>query len=184
MSTTVAAEVRTGTGKSFTRKLRANGRIPGVIYGSGGTSTSITLDPKALLDVFRATQDANTIVTIDLGTEQVTTLVREAQRHPVSRALLHVDLYRIVPDSVVSVLVPVRGTGRPAGAAVGGRLEVLQRSVRVRCPANAIPAAIEVDSTPLDIGQVVRVHEVPTPESVTITSDRNLPLIACTGKKK
>lgn len=184
MSHTVAAEVRSETGKSVVRKLRVAGRIPAVIYGSGSTTTPITLDPKPLLEIFRKSRNANTLITLDLGSEQVTTLVREAQRHPVSREVLHIDFYKVVDGSQVSVIVPIRGVGRPAGAAVGGQLEVLRREVRVSCEAHAIPEAIEVDVTPLEIGQVIRVHEIPTAEGITITSDRNLPVLACTGKKK
>lgn len=184
MSHTVAAELRTTSGKGAARKMRALGRVPANINGPGAASTSISLDPTPLSDIYRKTRNANTVVTLDLGSEQVQVLIKEAQRHPLSRAILHVDFHRVDSDTMVEVDVPVRGVGRPAGAAIGGQLDTLRRTIKVRCGALAIPEAIEVDVTPLDVGQVIRVHQIPPLEGVAIVSDRNLPVLACVGKKK
>jgi large subunit ribosomal protein L25 len=184
MTNTVAAELRPETGKGVARKLRAAGKIPGNIYGAGATSTPITLDPTPLLDIFRKSKNRNTLITLDFNGQQVTTLIKEAQRHPVSRAVLHVDFYKVDGVDEVSVAVPVRAQGKAAGAAIGGRIEIAQRTLKVRCAPNAIPEFLDVDVTALDVGDMVRVSKVVAPEGVAIQYNQDFPVVLCTGKKK
>jgi large subunit ribosomal protein L25 len=184
MNTTVAATIRGESGKGAARKLRASGSIPGVMYGQGGEATPLALDPVALLDIFRKTRNRNTLLQIEIGGQTVSALVKETQRHPVSRDLLHVDLYRVQDGTPVSVKVPVKPIGRPAGASIGGRIELVRRDLWVSCLPNAIPEFVEVDVTPLEVGAVVKISQIPLPDGQSVKFDQDFPVLGCVGKKK
>ncbi len=181
---TLTAAPRIETGKGGARKARASGQVPAVIYSGGSDATSITVDPIRLEEIFRKTRDANTIVQLQLGAETILALVQEAQRHPVSREIIHVDFFRVADGSVVRVKVPISTTGRAAGAAVGGRIRIMARTLPVECAFDKIPASLPVDVTPLEVGQFLRASQVPMPEGVKSTTERDFNVVTCEGKVK
>lgn len=183
METTISVSTRLPDGKGGARKLRRSGRVPAVVYGPGGEPLSIHFDPKELDDLFRATRDANTIVNLDIDGTIQPTLVRSVQRHPVNREVRHVDFYRVSADRRVEVMVPVEGVGRPVGAINGGRLRLIRRAVRTRAPYDAIPKSFVVDISPMDIGDMVKASEIPTPEGVDIVIENDFNVLTVYGKK-
>lgn len=181
---TLAAETRNNqTGKTVARKLRASGRIPAVVYARGGESVSITIVPKELTEIFRKTKNRNTIVHLEVDGKTVPCLVREAQRHPVRRDILHVDFYRLEAGQVVEVMVPIVGVGRAAGMSIGGRLRLIRREVKVRCAWESIPAALEYDITPMNIGDMVRAFELPLPDGVALVARNDFNVLTIYGKR-
>ena len=183
MSNTLNAEVRATSGKGAARKARRAGKIPAVVYGPETDAVSIDIDPDALVRIFRKTRNRNTVVELELDGEKVPTLVREVQRHPVSRDVLHVDFYRLSADRPVEVMVPVTTVGRPVGAVLGGRLRLIRRVVRTRCPYDRIPEAFVVDISPMEIGDMVKASEIPTPEGVEMVYDNDFNVLTVYGKK-
>lgn len=183
MNTSLAIEARTDTGKGVARKLRAEGRVPGVIYRGGDEAKPVALDPIKLLDIFRKTRNANTVLELDLDGETIRAIVKEAQRHPVSRDILHVDFFAVADGEPVTVMVPVRPVGRPAGAQQGGRLQIIRRELKVSCTWDKIPAAIEVDVTPLKVGDLRQASEIPMPEGVTHLYDNDFNVLRLLGKR-
>ena len=138
-------ELREGTGKGVARKLRAAGRIPGVLYGRGEPPQSVVLDPRALERVI-TTSDAGMNTLIDLSiagsrdrAERVV-LVKELQRDPVRGAPLHVDFYQVDLTATIEVKVPIVLRGRPRGVELsGGILDQALRELDVECLPRAIP---------------------------------------------
>lgn len=179
----LAAQTRTDSGKGAARKLRAQDLIPAVIYADGTEATHITVSPKAVLDIFRETGNRNTVIDLDVDGTVTKVLVVDTQRHPVSRDLLHIDFYRL-SDKPVVVDVPVRGVGRPKGAALGGRLRVIRRTIKARCHWSKIPEFFDVDITPMDIGDMVRVTEMSPPEGVELLYKDDFNVLTVYGKKR
>lgn len=184
METNLAAETRSETGKGVARKLRAAGKIPAVLYANGDAATHLTIDPVRLDEIFRHTRNRNTVVQLELDGTSVPALVKTAQRHPVSRAILHVDFYAVSADKEVEVMVPLRAVGRPAGASLGGRLRLIRRTIRARCTYENIPETLDIDVTPMNIGDMKKVSEVIVPDGVTVPFDDDFNVITCYGKKK
>lgn len=185
MDTSLSANARPENhGKGGARKLRATGRIPGVIYGRGREATPVDLDPGALDLIFRTTRNRNTVLNLQVDGETIPCLVREAQRHPLTREILHVDLYALERDQVVTVDVPVEPHGKPAGASIGGRLRVIRRTLEVRCKYQDIPETIPVDTTPMNIGDFIKVSEIPTAEGVELVHDVDFNVLSLYGKKQ
>jgi len=154
-----------------------------VIYGRDAQATSIEVDPNVLTTIFRKTQDRNTVVGVQLQGRTVPCLVRDVQRHPVTREILHVDFYKLDEGQEVVVKVPLDPLGRPAGAALGGRLRVLVREVPVRCAWDRIPASLPVDVSGLEVDDFIRLSELPTPEGVSLAAEHDANAVTVYGKR-
>lgn len=181
--TSLQAAIRTDNGKGNARKLRAAGRVPGVVYGPYHESIAISIDPNTLSDIFKQSRDRNTIVELQLEGETVPTLVREVQRHPLTRELLHVDFYRVSKERPVEVMVPLVPQGRPRGAVLGGRTRLIRRELKVRCTYDRIPSGLPVDVTPMQIGDMVRVSQIKAPQGVEILYDHDFNVVTVYGKR-
>ncbi len=184
MDTNLSVELRTGLGKGAARKIRASGQVPAVLYADGAAAVQVSVDPTRLLEIFRKSQNRNTVLQLAVGGETVSALVKDAQRHPVSRALLHVDFYKLSADKTVIVDVPVKTSGKAVGAALGGRIEILRRTVKARCAVDAIPEAFVLDVTALEISGVIMASELPSSDKVKPVVDRDFKVVACLPKLK
>jgi large subunit ribosomal protein L25 len=183
METTLAATKRTEKGKGDARKLRASGRLLAVLYGVQEQSISLTVDPKELTDIFRDSGNRNTVVQLEIDGTKVPTIVREAQRHPVSRELLHVDFQEVSDAKPVQAMVPVTTTGKPAGAIFGGRLRLIRRELRVQCAYDKIPTNFEVDVSNMNVGDMVRASEISVPKGVKLIFAHDFNVLCLYGKK-
>lgn len=158
-------------GKGGARKARAAGQIPGVLYGHGETPVAVAVKKLEFQVAMRAHKGGNAIVSLNLGDGEYTALVRDAQYDPLSRAVLHLDFQHISLTETIEVEVVVKPIGLAAGVKDGGGiLETIVRELQVRCLPTAIPAAIEVDVTALQIGDSVHARDIQV-EGVTILTD-------------
>ena len=167
MDTTLQSETRSERGKNLTRRLRRNGRLPGVVYGdSGGQSANdavaVSVDPGALSKILHSDAGVNTLIglTIDAG-PPTQVLIKDYQLHPITRELLHVDFYRLAMNKVITVSVPVVLKGEAEGVRMqGGLVAFEQREFAIECLPSEIPEHVEVDVSSLMIGQGVRVRDL------------------------
>lgn len=184
MSTSLSASVRNdATGKGVARKLRATGLVPAVVYGEGADARHITVDPVAFDRLFRATRDRNTVVNVDVDGEQIPTLVREVQRHPLDRNILHIDFYKLSKEKPVTVVIPVTTSGKAVGEVIGGKIRLIRREIPVTCRYDQIPHVINVDVTPMQLGEFVKSSQLPLPEGVSVALDRDVNVVSCYGKR-
>ncbi len=169
----VEAEAREAFGKNVARRLRYSGRIPAVVYGGGGPSIPLAVDPRAILRVLHSGAGHNAIFTLEIpGKAPARVMLREWQWDPVRGGLLHVDMVRIARDAKLRVRVPIQITGEPQGVKVqGGILEFILREVEVECLPDDIPEHITVDVTELLIGRNLRVSDLPVDEKLTVLAD-------------
>jgi large subunit ribosomal protein L25 len=172
----VTAEIRSETGKNVARRLRATGRIPGILYGHKEDALSLSLNPKELSAILRSGTGHNTIFSLnirDRGTTSV--MIKDWQYDPVKENLLHADLLRIAMDETLQIQVPITAVGEAKGVKVqGGIFEFVLREVEVEClPAN-IPEHITIDISELEIGSNLRVSDLPVDPKFKILSDRDL----------
>ena len=108
MDTLLEVTPRDRQRKGENRRSRRGGSLPAVVYGPDHAPKPISCDPVKLTDLFKHTGDRNTIVSVKIGDDApVPCLVREVQRHPVSRDLLHVDFYAVPREREIEVMVPI-----------------------------------------------------------------------------
>jgi len=153
--------------------MRAGGQIPAVLYGHGiETTQSIILEPRALGKALENPKGANGLVALDVdGLGQHTVLVREIQRHPVSRKILHVDLVSPDPDVELVATVPVSFFGKSPGVSLGGALRTPYRELKLISRPGSIPAEIAVDLSSLEMGDAVMASELTLPEGASILTE-------------
>jgi large subunit ribosomal protein L25 len=167
-------EKRSTTGKNEARRSRSGGRIPAVVYGAGKPNVPISVDRKALADLFREGAGDNAIFLLKLaGSDQSRhAMIREMQRDPVSRKPLHIDFVRVLMDVKITVSVPIEIVGVAKGVKTDqGILDVVTREIEIECLPTNIPAHLPIDVTELAIGDAIRVSELPVPEGVTIVDN-------------
>jgi large subunit ribosomal protein L25 len=184
MDTSLEVGLRDQVGKGNNRKSRSRGDVPAVLYGPTTAPRALLINPNKLLELFKQTNDRNTIVSLQIpGEGAVPCLVREVQRHPVSRDILHVDFYAVPQDREIELMVPLRPVGRPKGAVLGGRLRVIRRDLKVSARFDRIPEAIDVDVSDLDVGDFIRASQIPTPEGVSIVIANDFNVVSLEGKR-
>lgn len=172
------AATRTETGKGAARSLRREGKVPGVIYGHGRPAEALTIETSALTKMLAGISASTTIFDIVVdGRAPVKALIREMQRDPLRPAdILHLDLYEVRADEVVTLEVPVHLVGIPDGVRnFGGVLDHVLRELEIEVlPAN-IPERVELDVTALAIGHSVFVRDVTIPNA-KILNDPDTPI--------
>ena len=167
----VSAWTRTQTGKGAARRLRAEGKVPAVLYGGGGEPVTLSLDPKALVGALDPELKRNTLfdLQIDGGAAKgCLVMVKDAQLDPLRDEIMHVDLIRTREDQMIDVKVPLILTGRPIGVKLGGVLQQVFRMLPVLARADSIPAKIEMDSSDWQIGDMFRVSDLKLPPGVVL----------------
>jgi large subunit ribosomal protein L25 len=158
-------------GKGGARKARAAGHIPAVLYGHGEEPVPVSVQAREFDLALRGHKGGNPIVTLAVSGGEYTALIRDVQYDPLSHDILHLDFQHISLTETIEVKVAVHLIGLPIGVKDGGGiLETILREIEVRCLPTAIPPAIEVDVSHLNIGDSVHVREVAVP-NVTILND-------------
>ncbi len=176
----LAAESRDQTGKGVARKLRAAGRIPAVLYGSGISASSLTVDPTVLGKLLQDSGGRNTLINLNVGSDSHTVLLKDLQRDPVSGRSLHADFMVVDLTATVEVTVQLHFTGKAPGVELdGGILDHPVRELLIECLPNAIPEFIEVDMSTLGLGETIHVHQVPMADGLTCKNEPDLAVAIC-----
>ena len=166
MDATLEAVRREGRRKNEANRLRASGRIPAVVYGTGSKGkppegVAVAVDPKALLRILHSDSGANTLITLNLDGGQSRVMVKEYQLDPITHHLLHADFYQLAMDKAITVTVPIELKGEAKGVKVhGGLLDFVTRDIQVQCLPTDIPEHIEVDVTELMLHESIRVRDL------------------------
>ena len=168
---TLSATPRTETGKGVARKLRAQHSVPGVLYGHHREPQPLVLDARELDRLVERYATETTVVELGLDGQSVRTLIREVQRHPVKRNVLHVDFQALVAGEKVTVDIPIVLLGTPAGVKLGGVLDQTMRELTIHVDPSNIPNHIDIDVSGLELGQSIHVSDVPLAEGVTVLDD-------------
>jgi large subunit ribosomal protein L25 len=175
----LSAELRTEHGKGVARKLRAAGKIPGVVYGHGREAQALTLVSRELDKLLATFSVGSTVVELSLGNATTKTLIREVQRHPFKKQILHVDFMELVAGEKVIVDVPLVFVGVPEGVRVSGALlEQMLHSVEVNVDPSNIPNHISVDVAALLMGQSLHIRDLKLPAGVEVLSDEDATICA------
>lgn len=179
------AHPRESGNKNEARRVRRDGKIPGVVYGAGKDSLSVTVDPRQVLRILHSETGHNTIFDLTLDGDRTKAMIVDWQFEPIKGKLLHIDLKRIAMDKALKVNVPIVLKGEAEGVKTqGGILEQMFREVELECLPGDIPSGIELDVTSLTFGKVLRVSDLPHSDKLTILSDPNQPVAHITSVKE
>src|SRR5271155_2490848 len=183
---TLEAQPREAGTKNQARRVRREGKIPGVVYGAGKDALPVSVDPRHVMRILRSDSGHNTIFDLTLdGGERTKAMIVDWQYEPIKGALLHIDLKRIAMDQTLTVNVPIVLKGEAAGVKQqGGILEQILREVEIECLPSDIPASIEADVSELVFGKVFRVSDLPHNEKLKFLTDPNRPVATVISVKE
>jgi large subunit ribosomal protein L25 len=177
----LSIQEREQTGDGPARRLRAKGRVPGVLYGKGTESRPISLDLEEFRTAMRG-HGHNVVLELELGEAAKAAkgkkkavphyaVVKELQMHPTRRSLLHVDLHEVDLAVEIESPVAIEFVGTPAGLEEGGVVDWVLREVTVRALPSSMPEAIELDISSLQIGHHLSVESLKAPDGTKILDD-------------
>ena len=165
------ARVREAKGKSAAKRLRAEGRLPAVIYDEKGNSTPVDISASEFAKLFRQITKTTTIdVKLDNGREAVA-FVKDFQHDIVSDTVRHVDFYEVDPEKTLRAKIRVRITGAPDAVRLGGALETGIQEVEVECLPKDMPERISVDVTTLGLNETIFVKDLSLGDGVKVLTD-------------
>jgi large subunit ribosomal protein L25 len=169
---TLAAEVGRPLGSRHSRRLRAAGKVPGVVYGHGTDPVSVAVEGRDLRIALSGESGTNALLSLNAGDQTYLTMARDLQRHPVRHTVLHVDFVIVRRDEVIAAEVPVTLVGDALEVQHGdGMVDQQLFTLSVHALPADIPTVVEVDVTDLVIGGSVRVSDLVLPEGVTTDVD-------------
>lgn len=170
----LAAAQRAETGKGVSRRLRADGRIPCILYGDNvDKAMGLSIENRTLQKILTGHAGGNALIDLNVDGESSgrKVIFKQIDRHPVTGSVLHVDLMEVALDHKITVDVPVHLVGKAAGIAHGGMMQQESRTIKLECLPSAIPDFLEVDVTELNVGDSLHVSDVTFPEGTTAAED-------------
>jgi len=177
MSTaSLTADAREKSGKGTARTLRREGRTPAVIYGHSREAQSLSLETRELERLLDRITTGSTVIELKLGSGRpVRTLIREVQRHPVKKRILHVDFQELVAGESVVTKVPLRFHGIPDGVRNGaGVLEEKMHEITVEADPSNLPDHIDVDVTDLGLAKSLHVSDIALPPGLSVMDEGDI----------
>jgi large subunit ribosomal protein L25 len=172
----LTAEIREGVGKEKAKKLRAKGLIPAIFYGPRSQTIPLVIDSRELAKALQTEAGENVLIDLDIRkgaqSDRKVVMLKDIQIDPLQRKTLHTDFYEVAMDEMVVVEVPVHLMGKPEGTKMGGILEQVRRAIQIQCFPADIPKSIDIDVSPLKIGDSIHVQDIKV-EKAKIISDTN-----------
>jgi large subunit ribosomal protein L25 len=176
---TLRAQTRSGAGSRLARRIRHEGRVPGVVYGRGLETVAVSVDGRDLYGVLHTEAGLNALINLEVeGGATVLSVAREIQRDPVRGDITHLDFIKVSLDVEIEAEVSIEYVGTPIGVREqGGFVETISATVMLEALPTAIPTVIEMDISALDIGDTLKVADLPEIEGVTYLVDGDQPLV-------
>ncbi len=165
------ADYREDQGKGASRRLRHEGKVPAIIYGAGRPPRSITFDHNKVMQQLDNESFYSSILNVKVGEKSQAAILKDVQRHPAKRLIMHIDLQRIVEDQAIKMNVPIHYLGEEDAVGVregGGTVTKMVNDVEVTCLPKDLPEYLELDISHLELDEMMYITDVKLPEGVEI----------------
>ena len=168
----LTAETGRERGTRPSRRLRRTGRVPAVVYGMGDNPIQVSVDRADLRGALSTDAGLNALITLEVDGDRQLSIVKDLQRHPVRRDVLHVDFLRINPDLEVEMEVPLLLVGEAKKVTqASGMVDQVMHSVPLLAKPADIPVEVTADVSDLEVGSSLRVSDIALPAGVTAAGD-------------
>ncbi|MDH3547411.1 MAG: 50S ribosomal protein L25/general stress protein Ctc [Gammaproteobacteria bacterium] len=167
----LVADYREDTGKGASRRLRHQGKVPAIIYGGGRPPRSLTFDHNKVMHELESESFYSSVLNIKVGAKSQPAIVKDIQRHPAKRQILHMDFQRIVEDQVIRMNVPIHLVGADIAVGVkqsGGTVSQMRTEVEVVCLPKDLPEHLDLDISKLELNGLMFLADIKLPEGVQI----------------
>jgi large subunit ribosomal protein L25 len=180
------ADYREDTGKGASRRLRRTGMVPAIIYGAGRPPRSVMFDHNKVIKQLENESFYSSVLNIKVGDKNQAAILKDMQRHPAKRQILHMDFQRIVADEVIRMNVPIHFLNEEIAVGVkegGGKVSRLMTEMEVVCLPKDLPEYLEVDIAELELDELRYISDIPLPEGVEIPAlaqgdEANRPIVS------
>jgi len=169
----LAAEAREASGRAGSRRLRNTGKVPAVVYGGGQPPNAVTLDHNSLVHQMENEGFFTSILTLKVGKDAESVVVKAVQRHPARHQIMHMDLLRVRADEAITLNVPVHFLNEESSVGIktqGGIADHLLTDVEVSCLPKDLPEFLEIDVTEVELDQILHLSDLKLPEGVTLVA--------------
>lgn len=166
-------EARDKLGTSESRRLRRLGKVPAILYGGGKDPQSVMLEKDRLQIQMEQEAFYTSILTLNLNGESQAVIVKDVQRHPAKRQVLHLDFQRILADEKITLKIPIHFIGEEEAIGVreqGGEIAHLTTDVEISCLPKDLPEYLEIDITDLELNQLLHLSDIKVPEGVEVVA--------------
>ena len=168
----LSAEFREDQGKGASRRLRRTGKVPAILYGGGKPPRAISLDHDALVHKMANPGFYSSVLSLKVGDIEQAAIVKDMQRHPAKRQVLHLDLQRILEDQEIRMNVPLAflNEDQAPGAKEGGTISHTVNELEILCLPRDLPEKIDVDVAAVELDGSIKLSEVVLPEGVRLVT--------------
>ena len=176
--TVLTAETGRRAGSSDSRRLRADGKIPAVVYGHGMDPLSVSVDRRELRQALSGDSGMNTILDVTVDGEVYPSIIKDIQRHPVRRSVQHVDFIQVDLNEEIVVSIPIHLEGEAKDVSQNnGLVDLTMQELEVRTTPRNIPDGVTIDITDMTMESVIRVEDLPLPSGVVAEAEPEAPVV-------
>jgi len=179
----IEAGKRTLGKKSDRKDLRKDFKIPGIMYGDGVEGIPIQFDAPDFMKAYKKSINELAIFNIVVDGKEHRCILKDKQIHPVRRDIMHVDFLLLNPGHEVSLSLPIKFVGEAAGEKMGGMVDIIVRNLNISCFPKDIPEDVEVDISPLEIGDSLHIMDLKIP-NVKIKDAEDITIVVVHDKSK
>ncbi len=180
------AEYRDDMGKGASRRLRRQGKVPAILYGGGRPPRTLAFDQNKVIQQLENESFYSSILNVKVGEKNQAVILKDLQRHPAKRQILHMDLQRIVEDEVIRMTVPIHFVNEDIAVGVkqgGGKVSHLMNDIEVVCLPKHLPEYLDIDIADLELDELRYISDIPLPEGVEIPAlaqgeEANRPIVS------
>tara|TARA_B100002051_G_C16545040_1_gene539545 strand:- start:82 stop:807 length:726 start_codon:yes stop_codon:yes gene_type:complete len=167
----IQATIRNTKSKGQIRTLRNSGNVPGIVYGGEIANEKISISKKEVKILIDKENFLSNVISINLDGKEQRVLPRDITFDTISDEPIHIDFLRIVDGAKIILEIPVKFINNELspGLKRGGVLNIVRRSVELKCPTENIPTELVVDLDGLDIGSSIKISSINLPENVSPT---------------
>ncbi len=165
------AELRDDKGKGASRRLRREGKVPAILYGGGRPPRNLAFDQNRVIQQLENESFYSSVLSVKVGDKEQAVILKDLQRHPAKRQILHMDLQRIREDEEIRMNVPIHFLNEDIAVGVkqsGGKVSHLMTDVEVVCLPKDLPEYLEIDIADVELNEMRYISDIPLPEGVTI----------------
>jgi len=180
------AEFRDDKGKGASRRLRREGKVPAILYGGGRPPRNLAFDHNRVVQQLENESFYSSVLNVKVGDKEQAVILKDLQRHPAKRQILHMDLQRILEDEEIRMNVPIHFVNEDMAPGVktsGGKVSHLMTDVEVVCLPRNLPEYLEIDVGDLELDEMRYMSDIPLPEGVEIPAlaqgeEENPPIVS------
>ena len=165
------AEFRDDMGKGASRRLRREGKVPAILYGGGRPPRNLAFDHNRVIQQLENESFYSSVLSVKVGDKEQAVILKDLQRHPAKRQIMHMDLKRIREDEENRMKVPIHFLNEDIAVGVkqgGGKVAHLMTDVEVVCLPKYLPEYLEIDIADVALNEMRYISDIPLPEGVTI----------------